>query len=80
MLIKFNVQNHLHLKAKCDTSNAYLTMQVLELNYILVVYVQSSKILPNILQNNLYNVMTKSRYNGLKMTNLTESRPEIGGT
>lgn len=76
MLIKFNFQNHLYLKAKCD--NAYLTMQVLELNYILVVYVQSSKILPNILQNNLYNVMTKSRYNGLKMTNLAGSKPEIG--
>lgn len=56
MLIKFNVQNHLYLKAKCD--NAYLTMQVLELNYILIVYVQSSKILPSILQNNFYNVMT----------------------
>lgn len=26
------------------------------------------------------NVMTKSRYNGLKMTNLAESRPEIGST
>lgn len=79
MLIKFNVQNHLYLKAaKCD--NAYLTMQVLELNYILIVYVQSSKILPSILQNNFYNVMTKSRYNGLKMTNLAESRPEIGST
>lgn len=78
MLIKFNVQNHLYLKAKFD--NAYLTMQVLELNYILIVYVQSSKILPSILQNNFYNVMTKSRYNGLKMTNLAESRPEIGST
>lgn len=79
MLIKFNVQNHLYLsKAKCD--NAYLTMQVLELNYILIVYVQSSKILPSILQNNFYNVMTKSRYNGLKMTNLAESRPDIGST
>lgn len=78
MLIKFNVQNHLYLKAKCD--NAYLTMQVLELNYILIVYVQSSKILPSILQNNFYNVLTKSRYNGLKMTNLAESRPETGST
>lgn len=57
-----------------------LTMQVLELNYILNVYVQSSKILPSILQNNFYNVMTKSRYNGLKMTNLAESRPDIGST
>lgn len=55
-------------------------MQVLELNYILIVYVQSSKVLPSILQNNFYNVMTKSRYNGLKMTNLAESRPEIGST
>lgn len=73
MLIKFNVQNHRYLKA-------YLTMQVLELNYILIVYVQSSKILPSILQNNFYYVMTKSRYNGLKMTNLAESRPEIGST
>lgn len=54
-------------------------MQVLELNYILIVYVQS-KILPSILQNNYYNVMIKSRYNGLKMTNLAESRPEIGST
>lgn len=78
MLIKFNVQNNLYLKSKFD--NAYLTMQVLELNYILIVYVQSSKILPSILQNNFYNVMTKSRYNGLKMTNLAESRPEIGST
>lgn len=26
------------------------------------------------------NVMTKSRYNGLKMTNLAESRPDIGST
>lgn len=57
-----------------------LTMQVLELNYILIVYVQSSKILPSILQNNFYNVMTKSRYIGLKMTNLAESRPDIGST
>lgn len=57
-----------------------LTMQVLELNYILIVYVHSSKILPSILQNNFYNVMTKSRYIGLKMTNLAESRPEIGST
>lgn len=78
MLIKFNVQNNLYLKSKFD--NAYLTMQVLELNYILIFYVQSSKVLPSILQNNFYNVMTKSRYNGLKMTNLAESRPEIGST
>lgn len=27
-----------------------------------------------------FKVMTKSRYNGLKMTNLAESRPEIGST